>query len=154
VKKICFKKSLVFKNDLFSKQFFVLLYCSITCLTHSGISCLLFTPILQDFYIFLLVHNPLLALLLKLLLLVTYQFGITGYSIGLFKKEIVHVESRPTVYSYLVFGLKISSFRLSYQRPSSSADCARELFQGSNGSASLVDCTRKKFFWLGCADFS
>jgi len=41
---------------------------------------------------------------------------------------------------------KNSSFRLPYQRPSSSADCARELF---NGLASLVDYTRKKFFWLG-----
>jgi len=46
-----------------------------------------------------------------------------------------------------------SSFRLLYQRPSSSANCARELFNGSNGSASLVDCTRKKNFCLGGADF-
>jgi len=43
---------------------------------------------------------------------------------------------------------KNSSFRLPYQRPSSSADCARELFKGSNGSASLVDYTRNKMFWL------
>ena len=63
------------------------------------------------------------------------------------------VGRQPTRYSYLDFGLKISSFLLSYQRPSSSADCARELFKGSNGSASLVDCTRKKIFWLGGADF-
>jgi len=35
-----------------------------------------------------------------------------------------------------------NSFRLPYQRPSSSADCARELFNSSNGSASLVDCTQ------------
>jgi len=55
-------------------------------------------------------------------------------------------ESRRTIYSYLDFGLKNSSFRLPYQRPSSSTDCARELFNGSNESASLVDCTRKKFF--------
>ena len=47
------------------------------------------------------------------------------------------------------FRKKNSSFRLPYQRPSSSADCARELFSSSNGSASLVDCTRKKIFWLG-----
>ena len=33
------------------------------------------------------------------------------------------------------------------------ADCARELFNGSNGSASLVDCTRKKNFCLGGAGF-
>ena len=37
------------------------------------------------------------------------------------------------------FRKKISSFQLPYQRPSSSTDCARELFNGSNGSASL--CT-------------
>ena len=40
-----------------------------------------------------------------------------------------------------IFAKKTSSFRLPYQRPSSSADCARELFNGSNGSTSLVDCT-------------
>jgi len=39
------------------------------------------------------------------------------------------------------FRKKNSSFWLPYQRTSSSADCARELFNGSNGSASLVDCT-------------
>jgi len=33
---------------------------------------------------------------------------------------------------------KNSSFRLPYQCPSSSAHCARELFSGSNGSASRV----------------
>ena len=36
------------------------------------------------------------------------------------------------------FHKKNSSFRLAYQRPSSAADCARELYNGSNGSASLV----------------
>jgi len=46
-----------------------------------------------------------------------------------------------------------SSFWLPYQRPSSSTDCARELFNGLNGSASLVDCTRKKNFCLGGAVF-
>jgi len=46
-----------------------------------------------------------------------------------------------------------SSFRLLYQRPNSSADCARELFNGSNGSASLVDCTRKKIFAWGLRVF-
>jgi len=51
------------------------------------------------------------------------------------------------------FRKKNSSFRLPYQRPSSFADCARELFNGSNRSASLVDCTRKKIFWLGGAGF-
>jgi len=44
------------------------------------------------------------------------------------------------------FRKKNSSFWLAYQRPSSSAPCARELFSGSNGSASVVDCTRKKIF--------
>jgi len=61
-------------------------------------------------------------------------------------------ESRRTVYSYFDFGLNNSSFRLPYQRPSSSADCARELFKGLNGSASLVDRTRKKILGLGGAD--
>jgi len=51
------------------------------------------------------------------------------------------------------FSQKNSSFRLPYQRPSSSADCARELFNGSKGSASLVDYTRKKIFCLGGAGF-
>jgi len=50
------------------------------------------------------------------------------------------------------FSQKNSSFRLLYQRPSSSAHCAKELFSGSNRSASLVDCTRKKL-WLGGAFF-
>jgi len=57
------------------------------------------------------------------------------------------------IYSYLDFGLKNSSFRLPYQRPSSSADYARELFKGSNGSASLVDCTQKKFWGWGLQIF-
>ena len=64
-----------------------------------------------------------------------------------------HFENRHTIYSYFDFGLKNSSFRLPYQRPRSSADCAGELFKGSNGSASLVDCTRKKIFWLGVRIF-
>ena len=51
------------------------------------------------------------------------------------------------------FSQKNRSFRLPYQRPSASADCARELFNGSNGSASLVDCTRKKFFACGVRVF-
>jgi len=51
------------------------------------------------------------------------------------------------------FRKKNSSFRLPYQRPSSSADCARELFSGSNGSVSLVNCTRKKFFAWGVRFF-
>jgi len=52
-----------------------------------------------------------------------------------------------------IFAKKNSSFWLPYQQPSSSADCARELFNGSNGSANLVDCTRKKFFCLGVRVF-
>jgi len=51
------------------------------------------------------------------------------------------------------FRKKTSSFRLPYQRPSSSAECATELFSGSNGSASLIDCTRKKFLPGGCGFF-
>jgi len=51
------------------------------------------------------------------------------------------------------FRKKNSSFRLPYQRPSSSTDCARELFNGSKGSASLVDCTQKKNFAWGVRVF-
>jgi len=44
----------------------------------------------------------------------------------------------PTYYIFVLrFQPKNSSFRLPYQRLSSSADCARELFKGSNGSTSL-----------------
>jgi len=57
------------------------------------------------------------------------------------------------IYSYFDFGLKNSSFRLPYQRLSSSADCTRELFKGLNGSASLVDCTQKKFLVEMCGFF-
>ena len=39
------------------------------------------------------------------------------------------------------FSQKNSSLWLPYQHPSYSAHCARELFSGSNRSASLVDCT-------------
>jgi len=39
---------------------------------------------------------------------------------------------------------KTSSCQLPYQRLSSSADCARELFKGLNESYSLLVCTRKK----------
>jgi len=66
-------------------------------------------------------------------------------------------EGRKCVFNTLASGWlwrssqKNSSFWFSYQHPSSSADCARELFNGSNGSGSLVDCTRKKFFCLGGA---
>jgi len=35
------------------------------------------------------------------------------------------IESWRTIYLYFDFGLKSSSFRLHYQRPSSSADCAK-----------------------------
>jgi len=52
----------------------------------------------------------------------------------------------------LRFQPKTSSFRLPYQCPSSSADCARELFKSSNGLASLLVCTRKKILVEG-ADF-
>ena len=51
------------------------------------------------------------------------------------------------------FRKKNSSFRLPYRRPSSSAHCTRELFSGSNGLASLVDCNQTKIFCLGVAVF-
>jgi len=41
---------------------------------------------------------------------------------------------------------KTCSLQLPNQHHSYSADCGRELFKGSNGSDSLVDCTRKQFF--------
>jgi len=53
----------------------------------------------------------------------------------------------------LRFWPKTSSCQLPYQRHSSSADCARELFKGSNRSDSLLDCTRKKFFGWGLRIF-
>ena len=67
-----------------------------------------------------------------------------------------HFENRSTIYSYFDFDLKKnSSFQQFsvYLRPGSSADCARELFKGSNGSTSLADCTRKINFWLGVQIF-
>jgi len=49
---------------------------------------------------------------------------------------------------------KTSSFWLPYQRHSSSADCARELFKPSKDSASLLVCTRKTIFGWGLQNFS
>jgi len=51
------------------------------------------------------------------------------------------------------FWPKTSSFRLPYQRHSSSADCSRELFKVSKESASLLACTQKKFFGWGLQIF-
>ena len=45
---------------------------------------------------------------------------------------------------------KTSSCQLPYQHHNSSADCARELFKDSNGSPTLLVCTRKKLFGWGC----
>jgi len=53
----------------------------------------------------------------------------------------------------LQFQPKTSSFRLPYQCHSSSAYCTRDLFKGSNRSASLLAGTWNKIFWLGVADF-
>jgi len=72
------------------------------------------------------------------------------------KNEWHHVNTLKTGLRYIrtsISTLKNSSFWLPYQRPSSSVDCARELFKGSNRSASLVDCTRKKFFGWGVRIF-
>jgi len=57
---------------------------------------------------------------------------------------------------YIVLGFqpKTSSFPLPYQRHSSSADCVKKLIKGSNGSASLLVCTRKKMFGPGLRIFS
>jgi len=58
-------------------------------------------------------------------------------------------------YKYIIPGFqpKTSSFRLPYQHHSSSAKCARELFKVSNGSTSLLDCTKKNFLVGGCEFF-
>jgi len=53
----------------------------------------------------------------------------------------------------LRFQPKRQQFLVALPTPSSFADCARELFKGSNGSASLVDCTRKKIFGWGLRIF-
>jgi len=66
--------------------------------------------------------------------------------------KVLKVELKSTS-PQLCLSQKNSSFRLPYQRPSSSADCARELLNGSNGSASLVEYTRKKIFCLGDCSF-
>jgi len=55
------------------------------------------------------------------------------------KSTVHHFENWSTTYSYFHCGLKNSSIRLPYQRPRSSTDCARELFNGSKGSVSLAD---------------
>jgi len=47
---------------------------------------------------------------------------------------------------------KTSSCWLPYQHPSSSANCARKQFKGSNRSDSLLVCTQKKFL-VGVTDF-
>ena len=60
---------------------------------------------------------------------------------------------RARVRSIRTFRPKTSCCQLPYQRHSSSADCTRKLFKGSNGSASPVVCTRKNFFCLGLTDF-
>jgi len=75
----------------------------------------------------------------------------------LLKPSLSLYHNRLSSYGYDIFvprfRPKNSSFRLPYQRHSSSADCTRELFNGSNVSASLLDCTRKKEFCLGGAGF-
>jgi len=48
---------------------------------------------------------------------------------------------------------KTSSFRLPYQRHSSSTDYARELFKVSNRSTSLLDFTQKFVLVGGCGFF-
>ena len=53
---------------------------------------------------------------------------------------------------FAIFAKKNSSFRLPYQRPSSSADCSRELFNGSNRSARSKQIEKKFFAW-GCGFF-
>jgi len=78
---------------------------------------------------------------------------LVGFKVTWKMFNTLHFESRRTIYSHFDFGLKNNSFRLPYQRSSSSVDCTRELFNGSNGSASLVEYTRKKVFGWGCGFF-
>ena len=68
-------------------------------------------------------------------------------------RQYWYFESRRTIYSYFDFGLKNSSFRLPYQHHSSTADCTKELFKGSNRSASLLVCSQKKIFCWGVRIF-
>ena len=58
-------------------------------------------------------------------------------------------------HEYIVprFWPKTSSFQLLYQCYSSSADCARELFKGLNGLASLLVALKKIFFGWGLRIF-
>jgi len=97
-----------------------------------------------------------LALLIEMPLLI-FKISLSSQSFfGALLMYIVAVCTLLTPWRLGGFGnfrKKNSSFRLPYQRLSSSADCARELFNGSNGSASLVDCTRKKILPGGCRFF-
>ena len=70
-----------------------------------------------------------------------------------FTSSIYQADTYVLTITSLALVLVRQSFRLPYQCPSSSADCARELFKGSNGSASLVDCTPKKFWGWGMQIF-
>jgi len=58
-------------------------------------------------------------------------------------------------YEYIIPGFqpKTSSFRLPHQHHSSSADCARELFKGSNRSDSLLVSTEKNVLVWGSRFF-
>jgi len=51
------------------------------------------------------------------------------------------------------FRPKTSSFQLPYQWHNSSADCSRELLKPSKDLASLLVCSRKKFFLVGGCGF-
>jgi len=76
--------------------------------------------------------------------------------VALFSKDLIrifHKRANQDIVYIDAIGLKNSSFRLPYLRHSSSANCARELFKGSNRSASLVDCTRNKVFGWGVRIF-
>ena len=61
-------------------------------------------------------------------------------------------ENRHTVYSFVDFGLKNSSFLLPYQRPSSSADCARAV-QGLKRIGQSSRLHSKKIFLVGGCGF-
>jgi len=74
---------------------------------------------------------------------------------NLVRSNIFRLTPWEPVYKYIIPGFrpKTSSFRLPYQRHSSSANCARELFKSSKDLASLLVCTWKNIFWLRVAAF-
>ena len=72
-------------------------------------------------------------------------------------KQIEYIQHGNQIYFLLTLWEPVYEYIVLRFRPqtevfgclTNSADSARELFKSSNGLASLLACTRKKFFWLG-----